>query len=275
MALSLQSISSVARVRAPRILLLGVEKVGKTSFACGCHFEDGKRTAEGINSPIVIPIKGEEGSDDMSVASFPTLDTFDRVLEAIGVLHNEEHEYRTAVVDSISALEPLAWDAVCRTAGVSSIEEVGGGYGKGHAETASLFRTLLEGLDAIRAKRNMATILIAHVKVKRFDDPGGDSYDRYQLDVNDRIGLMLARWADLILFAGSKVAVRKEDAGFGKTKARGIDVSGGRRFLFTQGRPAHPGGGRGIYGQLPYELPLDWQSFEAAVSEAQDGTVKS
>ena len=40
------------------------------------------------------------------------------------------------------------------------------------------------------------------------------------------------------------------------------------RKLFTQGRPAHPGGGRGVYGRLEYEIDLTYESFMAAVKAA-------
>ena len=172
------------------------------------------------------------------------------------------------VLDSASALEPLVWDYVCEKANVSGIEQVGGGYGKGYTEAASAFRELLAGLDALRAAKNMASIVIGHVKVKRFDDPTGDSYDQFQFDVHDKVSNMLTRWADVILFCNTKVSVKKEDKGFGKKKQQGVDATGGRRFLFTQKRPAHPGGGRGVYGQLPYELPLDYAAFEAAIEAA-------
>lgn len=271
MALSLASISKKAQVRSPRILLLGVEKIGKTSFAAGCHFEGGRRVLEGANAPVILPMKGEEGADDMSVGSFPTLTSYDEVLEAMGALYAEDHDFKTVVVDSASALEPLVWDYVCRKHNVSGIEDVGGGYGKGYVEAAAAFRSLLDGLDALRSAKGMTSIVIGHVKVKRFDDPSADSYDRYQFDVHDRVANLIARWADLILFCGTKVVVKREDKGFNKTKNRGLDATGGARFLYTQKRPAHPGGGRGIYGQLPYELPLDWSAFEAAVSEAMNG----
>lgn len=268
MALSLASISKQAQVRAPRMILLGVEKIGKTTFATGCTVHNGKLTQQGANKPILLPIKGEEGADDLSIPSFPTLNTFDEVMEAIGVLYREDHDYRTVVIDSASALEPIVWDHLCKRANVSGIEKVGGGYGKGYIEAADAFREIFDGLDALRSARNMASILIGHVKTKRFDDPAGDSYDRYQFDVHDRVASLAYRWADSILFAGTKVVTVKEEVGFNQQKKRGIDVSGGARFLFTQKRPAHPGGGRGVYGRLPYELPLDWIAFEDAVSNA-------
>ena len=267
MAITLASIKKETAVRAPRIVLLGVEKIGKTTFACGTRFENGDLAETGMNSPIVLPVKGEEGADSLDVPVFPTAINYDSIMEGIGALYQEEHDYKTIVLDSASALEPLIWDHLCKIHNVTGIERVGGGYGKGYIEAVSLWREILEGLDALRNVKGMASIIIGHVKVKRFDDPAGDSYDQYQLDLNDKAANLLYRWADVILFANTKVAVKKEDTGFGEKK-RGIEKDGGMRFLFTQKKPAHPGGGRGVYGRLPYELPLDWAAFENAVAAA-------
>jgi hypothetical protein len=267
MAFDLSSISAQKVIRAPRIILLGVEKMGKSSFACGCHFDNGKMIEAGLNAPIVIPTKGEEGTDAIGVPTFPTAQRFDDILEGIASLYDGDHDFRTVVLDSASATEPLVFDAVCRDHNNKSIEEVGGGYGKGYTEAVAKWRMLTDGLDALRAKRNMASIIIGHVKVKRFDDPAGDSFDQYQFDINEKAANLLFRWADLILFCNTKVVVRKEDKGFGQKKKQGIDPTGGQRFLFTQKRPAHPGGGRGVYGSLPYEMELDWKSFEDEVAK--------
>jgi len=268
MALSLASIRKETAIRAPRIILLGVEKIGKTTFACGSRIEDGRVVETGLNSPVLIPIRGEEGADSIGAPMFPTCNSVQELLEALGALYSEEHDYRTVVIDSASALEPLVWSDVCQRHNAQSIEHVGGGYGKGYTESLSVWQQIRDGLDALRNERGMASILIGHAKVKRFDDPTGDSYDQYQFDIHDKAGNLLSRWADVILFANTKVAVKKEDVGFNKKKSRGIDATGGERFLFTQKRPAHPGGGRGAYGLLPYELPLDWSAFTDAVASA-------
>lgn len=257
MAYDLTSISCDSQLRPPRIILLGVEKIGKSTFAAGS------------DSPIFLPMKGEEGIDDLSVPRTPVCKTLEDVigwLDAIG-LGSDQHG--TAIIDSASALEPLIWADTCYQNGnVDSIEKVNGGYGKGYIEALNGWRLLTERLDALRTYKNMASILIGHVKVKRFDDPAGDSYDQYQFDINEKAANLLYRWADVILFCNTKVVVKKEDVGFKKEHKRGIDISGGARFLYTQKKPAHPGGGRGVYGRLPYELPLDWTAFRDAVSAA-------
>lgn len=270
MALSLQDISTKAVIRAPRIVLLGVDKIGKTSFACGSRFEGDQRVEEGLNRPVLLPIKGEEGADDLGVPKFPTLNTYAEVMQAIEILYRDDHEHRTVVLDSVSTFERLIWEHLCSIHNVDSVEQVLGGYGKGYHEAASELANVLAGLDALRAKKNMTVILIGHVKVKRFDDPAGDSYDQYRFDVKDELANMLLRWADLTLFANRKVVVKKEEVGFNKEKARGIDVTGGQAWAYTKKRPAHPGGGRGVYGELPYEIPFDWPSFEEAVGKAID-----
>lgn len=265
MAFNLSSLSNEAAIKAPRILLLGTEKIGKTTFACGSRIENGVVAEVGLNSPVVISVRGEEGANEFAVPKFPVAQSFGDVTEAIGSLYSESHDMRTAVIDSASALEPLIWDQLCRNAGASSIEKVGGGYGKGYTEALGLWRELLDGLDALREVKNMSSIIIGHVKVKAVNNPDTDSYDAYQMDIHEKAANLLFRWADLILFANVKVVVKKEDTGF-KDKARALDVSHGQRFLYTQKRPSHPGGGRGVYGRLPYEMPLDWASFQEAVA---------
>jgi len=206
MSFDLQSIKSGVTHRPPRIVLLGVEKIGKSTFATGA------------DNPIVLPIKQEEGVDDLDCDKFDTAQTFDDVLKAVGTLVTEQHDYKTFIIDSASTLEPLIWKHLCDAANCDSIEKVGGGYGKGYTEAANTWRTLMEGLDALRNK-GMAVILIGHVKVKRFDDPLGDSYDQYQFDVHEKVSNSLFRWSDCILFANTKTAVKKEDVGFNKEKA--------------------------------------------------------
>ncbi len=260
MSFDLSSIKKGVEHKAPRIVLLGVEKIGKSTFAAGA------------DNPIFLPIKGEEGVDDLDVAKFPRAETFDDVLDAVTTLIKEEHEFKTFIIDSVSALEPVIWAKLCDEDGVDSIEQYQKGFGKGYTAAANKMRDLMEGLDRLRSK-GISVILIGHVKVKRFDDPLGASFDQYQFDLHERIQLALQRWADSILFANSETIVKSEEVGFNKEKKIGKDLSGAR-YLFTQKRPGHPGGGRGVYGRLPYKLPLEWEAFTNAAAEAAQSTTK-
>jgi len=257
MALSLKSISKEAVIRAPRILVLGGEKIGKTSFACGCGFKDGRQVSVGLNNPVVIPIKGEEGVDALKVGKFPTCSTYSEVLESIGALYREENEYRTVVLDSASALGPIVEDHVCHENGqVSNIRKVKG-FKTGEAAVTRCWRTITDSMDVLRNQKNMAIIIVGHTKVRNHKNPEGDDYHVYDMDLDmSEVSELLKRWVDVILFANTKVVVKKEgeDSTFGKAKRVAKDVTGGQRFLFTQKTPSHPGGGREHYGHLPYAV---------------------
>ena len=266
MAFDLSSITSEARVRAPRIVLLGVEKIGKSDFAS--HSD----------TPIMLPIKGEEGLDDPGIQARatvpPVCNSLSDVLGWLYSLGRDEHPHQTTVIDSTSTLEPIIHAEICQAASASSINEGSLSFGVGTDKANIAWREITDVLDALRSHKNMTSILIGHVKVKRFDDPNGESYDQYQWDIHHKAASLLYRWADSILFCNTKVIVTKEELGFHKDNARNVgrDIAPGSRFLYTQKRPAHPGGGRGVYGRLPYELPLSWANFQDAVAAEMQKT---
>ncbi len=266
MAFDLSSISTGSILRPPRIILLGVEKIGKSTFA-----------ADADNS-VIIPIKGEEGIDDLeNCGKIPVCSSTTDLFGWLNFLRTEDHPYQTVVIDSSSTLGPMIEEDSCRILGLDkdgkgitdNILKAGGGWGAGSRQGRVTWRNLTIWLDALRAERNMASILVGHVIVRRFDDPSGGSYDQYTWDIGEKDAALLYRWADSILFCNRRPAVVKvEDAGFGKEVKHGIDITGDQHFLYTQKRPAHPGGGRGVFGRLPYELPLSWAAFMKAVQEA-------
>lgn len=259
MAFDLGSLTKEKVLRAPRVVLLGVEKIGKSTFAASSP------------NPVMLPVVGEEGIDEFNVDKWPPAQEYNDVIQGISTLATNEHKFKTIVIDSASALEPLVWRKTCEENGnVPSIEKVGGGYGKGYTESLHWWRMILNGLDHLRSQRDMLSIIVGHVKVKRFDDPAGPSYDQYQFDIHEKAANLIYRWADVILFCNTKVVVKSEDVGFNKEKHKGVDVYEGQRFLYTQKRAAHPGGGRGVYGHLPYELPLSWNTFMEAVTVASN-----
>jgi len=237
--------------RPHRVILCGVEKIGKSTFASQSP------------APIFLPVRGEEGIDSLDVARFPVANTFEDVLAALEILAIEEHKFQTVVLDSLSTLEPLVWEHTCAQDKAESIEKVGGGFGKGYIEAAKYWRDLMAALDYLRSEKNMGCILIAHVAIKTFSDPAGDTYDTYEMDINKKAVSALLRWSDAILFANCKTITKTDKSGMKETK-KGIMRN--ERVLFTQKRPAHPGGGRGALGQLPYEIELSYEAWQNAIA---------
>ena len=244
MAFDLSSISRTKRMRAPKIVIAGPGKIGKTTFAS--------------QAPNAIGILTEDGADAVDASAFPLAQTLDDVYQAISTLLNEEHNYESVFLDSLDWLEPLLHAHVCAANKWDNIERPG--YGKGYIAAAEEWRNLLSGLEALRQRRNMAVILIAHDKIKHFESPLHDGYDQYMLKLHDRAGALVQEWADVIGWANYRIVTTQSDAGYGnkETKAR----TTGERILHVEPHPAHMGGNR--FGLK--NMPLSWDAFAAALA---------
>lgn len=245
MAFDLSSIKRTKRIRAPRIVVCGPGKVGKTTFAA--------------SAPDVVFICTEDGCDAVDVPAFPLCTSLADVYEAIGTLLNEEHDFKTLAIDSLDWLEPMLHTHVCNMNKWKDIEAPG--FGKGYVAAAAEWRVLLSGLDALRDQRDMGIILIAHDKVKRVESPLTDGYDSHALKLHERAAGIAMEWADVIGFASHKVYTSEKDGGgFGKKETKAI--GSGERVLMVESNPAHCGGNR--FGLT--DMPLDWSAFQSAFS---------
>ena len=251
----LETIQSGRRDTPPRLLIYGTEGIGKSN------------TAADAPRPIFVPT--EDGLDQIDCHAFPLARTFDDVTKALDALATEDHEYQTAVVDSLDWLERLIWDDVCRQFGVTSIEKADGGYAKGYTHALTQWRQVLGGLDSLRRRRGMAVVLIAHAKVETFQDPESVAYDRYSPRLHKKASALVKEWSDAVLFATRRFRTQTEDAGFGRERAiaQPIGAGGGERVLRTVGSPACVAKNR--YG-LPEELPLAWDALMAALVAARE-----
>lgn len=242
MAFNLASIRRNERIAAPRVLVYGVEGIGKSTFAAGAE------------SPVFI--QTEDGLGSLQVDHFPLATGVDDVLSAIGTLYTEKHDFRTVVVDSLDWLETHIVRSVEAKHDAKDLA-----YGKGAILQAEMWRKVLEGLNALRNDRGMAVVLIAHCTIKRFDSPEVEPYDRYQVKLQERSSALVREWCDAVLFANYKTIVKKDDVGFNKTSNRGIST--GERLLFTSERPAFQAKNR--YA-LPEAIQLSWDAFVSAIA---------
>lgn len=247
MAISLASIRRSTAIQAPRIVVYGVHGIGKSTFgACA-------------PAPIFLPT--EDGLGALDAPAFPLAKSFAEVLEALGSLYSEPHDFKTLVVDSLDWLEPLIWAHTCELGGKKSIEDFG--YGKGYLEAVTHWRAYLDGLNALRNDRGMTIIQIAHTAIKRFDSPETEPYDRYEIKLHQRAAGLVQEWADCVLFANYRVMTTATDVGFNAKVRRAI--GGGERLLHTTERPAYLAKNR---YSLPETLPLTWQAFSDAMTTA-------
>ncbi len=237
--------------KPPRILLYGVEGIGKSTF--------------GSQAPKPIFIQTEDGLDEIACDKFPLARTYDDIVGALAELRTQKHDYESVVIDSLDWLERLIWDKVCQDTGAKNIEKADGGYARGYMHALTYWREIVDQLNQLRSGHGMVVLLIAHAKVEKFEDPESSPYDRYSPRLHKHAGALVGEWVDAVLFATRKMRTQTEEAGFNRkrTIAHAIGKDGGERVLRCVGGPSCIAKNR--YG-ITDDLPLAWQSFIAALS---------
>lgn len=255
----MQQIHRGRRHSPPRLLIYGTEGVGKTTIAAAAP------------KPIFVPT--EDGLDQIDCASFPLARYMADTESALRSLIQEQHDFETVVIDSADWLERLVWDALCEQYGVTSIEKVDGGYGRGYTHAITHWRKMLADLDTLRTQRGMCVILLAHAKVEKFEDPEHATYDRYSPRLHKHATALLTEWSDAVLFATRKIITKSETGSGGKNRtiASGLGKDGGERILRTVGSPACVAKNR---YSLPAELPLSWPALMQALTQPQEPSTK-
>ena len=227
--------------KARRCLLYGVGGIGKSTWAAA--------------APNPIFLNFEDGLDDIDCSKSPWLTSYEATLDAIGFLLREQTPYQTVVVDSADWLESLIFLKVAKDAGKKSIEEIG--YGKGYGIAADMLSYICEGLDTLRRK-GMNVIFLAHEKVVKFSQPGGESFDRYTPAMHRETAAVLTEWCDEVLFAHYETFTKKEDLGFNKT--RSFAVGGSTRVVRCVENASAIAKNR--LG-MPETIALDWSAYQA------------
>lgn len=242
-----------ASKNAPRICLIGVEGVGKTTAGAQCP-----------NPIFLCSEDGIVGSGFDDVASYSPK-TWEEALQFISWLTTSDHAYQSLIIDTLDWLEPKINKFLCTRDKKENIEDYG--YGKGYVVALDEYRKFLAMVEQLRTKKNMLILINAHCQIKNFSNPVGDNYDRYELKVSKQIAGITKEWVDAILFANFETLTVKEGS---KTKAKG--VGGSKRIVHTTRCAAWDAKNR---YSLPDVLPFDMGEILKSMEVGQPDTIEN
>ena len=231
-------------VRAPRIMMIGVEGVGKSTA--------------GASMPNPVFICGESGLVGPQFADTPsfTPENWGEILQFVDELAQDSQGFKTLVIDTLDWVEPMLYAHVCKNANHKNIEDFG--YGKGYVVAQQEARQLLARLDRLNAN-GMNILLLCHSQIKTVNNPTGDNYDHFESKVNAKISGIFREWCDCVLFAQFDMYTKKDGM---RAKAFGGDG----RIVQTTHSAAWDAKNR--YG-LPEVMPLDMGSIMEAITAGQ------
>lgn len=233
-------LSSITRGRtldAPRIILYGMEGIGKSTFAA--------------NFPAPIFIQTEDGLGMIDCSKFPLAKSFDEVFKILVALETEPNEFKTIVIDSLDWLERLIWDKVAQDSKVNNIEQIG--FGKGYTMALTFWRIVLDHLESLH-KQGKIILLLAHAVAEDYSDPEVNSLKRFTPRLHKTARSLLAEYVDVILLATRAFGAAKGD-------------QNNPRIVRTEASPYQVAKSR---FSIPAELPLDADAVLYSIKQAQN-----
>ena len=186
-------LSTVAKPkkRAPIITIGGDAGTGKSSLAASfpnpiyIRAEDGiGRIARGIETPD----------------AFPAIDKADDLWPQLIALLNEDHDYKTLVIDSVTKLEEIFIRSILDSDGrAKGINQALGGYGNGPSAVAAMHGRVRKAAGLLNERKNMNIVFIGHADLESMRLPDVDDYMRYSLRLMPK---SIAPYVDDVDFVG-------------------------------------------------------------------------
>jgi len=160
------------------VTILGDAGMGKTSLAA--------------SFPNPIFIRAEDGLQAIPLETrpdaLPLLSGADDLWEQLQALITEEHNYKTLVIDSVTALERMFIQYVIESdpKKPKSINQAMGGYGAGLSAVATMHQRVRKAAGILNERKGMHVVFIAHAETETVELPDQDAYTRYSLRLSKK-----------------------------------------------------------------------------------------
>lgn len=223
------------KIRPPMLTIIASKGVGKTTLA-GMF-------------PKPIFIQAEDGSevfeqweDDVQPALLPPLmgeqSARMTVLNTIGSLLKEDHNYETLVFDAITSMNLLFEKELCKIDNVTNVGDASGGFHKGFLTVANWHLDIIRGCERLRDEKNMTIVFLGHsaiTKIKNSPDEASE-YAIWGLDMSPKsANIYLNNSSGVYYLTKEKFITGAETDRKGRQTKFGRATESGTRVLVTSG----------------------------------------
>lgn len=236
----------------PIICIYGVGGIGKTSLAAAF--------------PKPLFLQAEKGAGQLSgVGKLPRITSIQEYEDQLDWAITKVGKFQTLVIDSVDEIQNLKNKQICETEQVEDVLSLG--YGRGTGPLRSYFNSFRERLSEAR-EAGYIVIVIAHSLVSTFKDPIGDDYNRYIMNLDEKISPKIKDWSDITLFINQKPVVKNTgEKSFGKEIKKVLSKDAPERIIYTEERP-------GFLAKNRYSLPPQMTLYEGNPKKTADEIMK-
>lgn len=225
--------------KPPMLTIVGTPGVGKSTL--------------GALFPSPVFIQAEDGSsvfdswpEDQQPTVFPPLpraskankvSTLEALKDQLRALIQQEHSFKTLVVDSVTSLHALFEHEVADAYGVDNVADAAGGFHKGYLVVKEYHQEIKTACDYLRDKKGMTIVFLAHAGVEKIKNrPDADEYSVYSLDMNKQSVSVYVALVDGVYYLRQDEFVKGVQTDRkGQTTKLGKVVQTGERILVTSG----------------------------------------
>ena len=262
------SVSTATTPNGLRMVVAGVEKIGKTTFSCGAP------------KTLLIPLEDGYGGIVVTKTDMPT--SYEQVVqlmdEILGYVQAGRFPYQTLVFDSATAFERLLHDYVlrCDPAYVTgnrkalTMEAALGGYGKAYTFANDEFAKFLGKCDVL-SRNKINIVFTCHVFADKVVDPVNGEYDSWDLLLHSPKNQktygkreMITQWADIVGFLHEPMFIIEGD-----NISRGMSSNKGRVMGLSR-VPSYVAGNRyGVTGEIAIPDKGGWNFLAKAIYDSR------
>lgn len=242
--MSKYKVQETLQIEPMKVLIYGVEGIGKTTFAS--KFPD----------PIFIDTEGSTGF--INARKLPNPTSWTMLLDELEDIKSDPRG-KTLIIDTLDWAERLAKKYLMDKNKWAAIDSTN--YGSRYVALSDEIGKLLNKLTEIKDV-GINVVLTAHAETKKHELPNEmGQYDKYTLKLEKRDAGLAKEWADMILFFNYKTTIISD------SKSNSKKATGGQRVMYTTHKPAWDAKNR--LG-LPDELPIDFETIRE-LFEAKTG----
>lgn len=251
-----------------RMVIAGLEKMGKTTLATGAP--------NALLVPLEVGFAAVSGPKTALVESLADFTNFLAACEHWA--SQKQFPFKTLVFDSATALERLIHDAVIRrdplykpNAGKNMItmDSAHGGYGKGYNLANEEFHYILSSCDRLATIWGINIVFTCHVFSSKMMDPTAGEYDSWNILLHSPKNEktygkreLLTQWADIVSFLHEPIYIMQNEG------LRKATVQGKGRVLSLARSPSFVAGNRFNITEdisLPPPPANGWNAFANAL----------